>query len=392
MGKKLDIRQQLMIKYTTLAIVFGIIFLVLGITIGKQVIIDNSEILLSNFAKEVGENIGDIIQLEIKNAEIIADVPMIHDPQVSIEEKLEYLRSVVVRQGYKKAALIDLKGNCVTINDEKVNVADLEYFNKSIQGESFLSTPYYSKADGGLQIAITAPIMEEGQVTSILFLSKEAEKFSEITNGILFGRTGTAYVIDEEGTNIINRDISKVINKVNRIEDAKIDSSYEELAQITERMIAGQNGTGSYMFHGKRKFLGYAPIPNKGWAIGITVELSDMLSGVKKLERNMMLFSVIMTLCMIIVTQRVAKDFSSRLMKIQGEVSQMAKGDFTLNKKRYRIMDEISKIDDELQMTKLSVIEMVNRLQSSSEKVRGQYNRLHEASQKTSKKTDKNDQ
>lgn len=386
MGKRLNIKHQLMIKYISLAVVFGVIFLVLGITIGKQVIIDNSEILLSNFAKEVGENIGDIIQLEIKNAEIIADVPILHKVESSTEEKMEYLRRVVEKQGYKKAALIDLEGNCVTINDEKVNVADLDYFSKSIQGKSSLSAPYYSKADGGLQIAITAPIMEKGQVIGVLFLSKKAEEFSEITNGILFGKTGTAYVIDENGTNIINRDISKVTNKVNRIEDAKTDSSYEELAQITKRMIAGENGTGSYMFDGKRKFLGYAPIPNKGWAIGITVELSDMLSGVKKLERSMIFFSIIMTLCMIIVTQRISRDFSLRLTNIQGEVSRMAKGDFTPNKKKHHIMDEISKIDNELQMTKLSVAEMVNRLQSSSEKVRGQYNRLHETNQKINHK------
>lgn len=394
MGKNLDIRKQLMIRYISLVVVFCIVFFVSCMTIGRSVLIENSRILLSNFAKETGENISKIIDLEKSNAEIIADAPILSDSTVDMGSKMKYLRRIVKSQGYKKAALIDLEGNCLTINNESVNVSELEYFNRSLHGESFLTAPYFSKADGGLQIAITAPIIKSGKVQQILFLSKDAEKFSEITNGISFGKTGTAYVVNGEGTNIINRDINKVINRVNRIEDAKVDSDYKELAEITKRMITGENATGSYMFEGARKFLGYAPIPSQGWAVGVTVELSDMLSGVKKLERSVILASIVMLICMIIVTFRISSGLSTRLAKLQEEVSQMAKGDFTPNKKNHHIMDEISKIDNELQMTKLSVAEMVNRLQMSSDKMKGQYSRLSDVSQKSTddlgKKADEN--
>ena len=37
------------------------------------------------------------------------------------------------------------------------------------------------------------------------------------------------------------------------------------------------------MLNGIRKFIGYAPIENKGWSVGITVEMKDMLSGLNQL-------------------------------------------------------------------------------------------------------------
>lgn len=386
MSKRINIKKRLMIRYVSLIIIFGMVCLSGGVSLAKKILIQNSAVLLSNFAKETGKNISHIIELEMQNVEMIADTPLLHNLEGTEEEKMTYLRKMAQKYDYKKAAIIDLEGNCKMINDELVNVADLEYFQKGLEGKSFLSAPYLNESDGTLQIAITAPIISGEQIIGILLFSKDAESFSGITNGLGFGETGTAYVVDEDGTNIINGDINKVLQKTNRIEDAKTNPDFKELGAITERMIAGENGTGSYMLDGKRKFLGYAPIAAKGWAVGVTVELKDMLSGLKELKICIGVSTVIIIIWMLIVTFRISEDYSKRLMSVQDELSQVAKGDFTLNKKHYEIMDEISEIDHTLQLAKASLSEMVEKMQLSYEKRKG----LSEYELNTYKNTTKN--
>ncbi len=377
--RKLSIRKQLIIKYVSIILIFAAVSLGGGIKLAEKALIRNSGLLLSNFALEVGNNISKIIDLEIKNIEMVAEAPILRDSQMPQEEKLNYLRDVVEKQGYKKAALIDLQGNCVTINGEIVDVSDREYFKAGLNGESFLTAPFVSKADGGLQISITVPIKQDEKVTQILFFSKDAEEFSNITNSIGFGNTGTAYVVDKDGTNIINRDIQKVIDKVNRIEDAKTDPKYTELAAITEKMIAGENGTGQYLFNGAQKFLGYAPIKTTGWAVGITTELEDMLSGLSEFKTGMMASMGLMILGMIGLSYVVATRLSRRLTVVQEEVNQMASGDFTINEKTHSVIDEIANIDLALQETKASVGKMIADLQNSYDETMGQYDTLSQA-------------
>lgn len=366
MGKKRDIKRQLMIKYTSFIIIIRILCMGLGILLARTIVIENSAVLLSNFAKETGKNISNIIELEIQNVEMIAQTPILHS-QNAEEEKMAYLKKITDRYGYKKAALIDLQGNCKTINGEVVNVAELEYFKVNMKGESFLTAPYHSKADGGLQIAISTPIITDNKIVGVLFFSKDARQFSMITNELSFGKTGTAYVVDEKGTNIINRDIDKVINKVNRLQDAKTMPEYRELAAITEKMIRGESGTGTYRLNGKKKFLGYAPVSAKGWAVGVTVEMEDMLSGLKRIALYLGIFILLIMGAMLLLTYKIAADFKNRLGYVQDELNQMVQGNLTINQKNYNIIDEISEIDHTLQLAKMSLTEMMEKMQLASE-------------------------
>ena len=45
----------------------------------------------------------------------------------------------------------------------------------------------------------------------------------------------------------------KVIEQVNTIEEAKSDSSLQPLAQLHEKMLAGEKGFGTYTYEGEAK-------------------------------------------------------------------------------------------------------------------------------------------
>ncbi|MBE6051216.1 MAG: methyl-accepting chemotaxis protein [Clostridium sp.] len=361
-----SIRKQLMIKYSILIILFCVGYSYLAIFSATSLLKDNSAELLTNFAKQVGSDIGRVVELEKSKAEVIATSPIMLDENEPLELKLNYLRDVVKNQGYKKAAFIDLNGTCTTILGEVVDVSSKEYFKANLAGESYFASPYVSLADGGLQVAVTAPIKVNNKVTGIVFLSVDAEKFSEITNSISFGKTGSAYVVDKNGTNIINTDIEKVKNKVNRIEDAKTDSSFKELAAITEKMISGEVGYGEYEFNGKMKFLGYAPVEGTGWSVGVTINTLDMLSNMTGLAKALIVATIICIALFILVTYFIAQSLSKRLNKLKGEVEEIATGNFVVNEVEDSINDEVQDIYRALELTKDSVGSMIKTIKSSS--------------------------
>mgnify|MGYP003231753774 CR=1 FL=1 len=362
----------------TIVVLFSIVCLSIGVTLAKRMVVGNSAILLCNFAKETGKNISNIINLEIQKLEMLANTPILQDRNADEEKKMEYLRKIAEKYGYTKAGLIDLDGNCKTTTGKEANISELEYFAVNMEGKSYLSKPFKSILDGEWQIAISTPLYDGLEMIGILLFTKDAESFCNITNRITFGKTGTAYVVDEKGTNIINRDIYKVINKVNRIEDSKTKPEYRELAQITQKMIAGESGTGHYTLNGKRKFIGYAPVQGKGWAVGVTVEIQDMLSGLNQIVIYMSVFTVLVLICMMYVTRNIANNFSNRLSEVQNELNQIAKGDFTLNKKKYSIIDEIAELDCTLQQTKESLNDMIEKIQATHEKKKEKLKQVEE--------------
>lgn len=363
------IGRQLIAKYSVLFVVFTVMFVVTGSIAAKKALVRNSSVLLTNFAKQVSSDIDRVVNLEISKVEMVAETPILQDEKTPEEVKFEYLKKIVDTQGYKKAAIIDLDGNCKTILGESVNVKDKEYFQSNLEGKSYFTAPNVSKADGGLQVSITSPIKNGDKIVGIVFFSKDAEKFSEITNSIKFGDTGSAYVVDQNGTNIINNDIEKVKNKVNRIEDAKKDSKYQELAEVTKKMIAGETGTGTYEFNGENKFLGYAPIESKGWSVGITAEMADMLSGLTALINSMIVIGVVSIAVLIVITYLISKRIAVRLTKLKNEMSTIAEGDFTENEITDKVADEIGDIYVSLNETKRSVAEALKQIQDSSNNI-----------------------
>lgn len=369
-GKRIKlsgIKSNLILKNSVMILVAIILSITTASIFGRNALISNSSELLTNFAKQVGEDISRVIDLEISKVEIVAESPILRDDTKTQEEKLAYLAEIVKNQGYKKSALIDLNGQCVTTLGEITDVSDKVYFQKNLDGKSYFTQPNVSKADGGLQISITTPIRDNaGQITGIVFFSKDAEEFCQITNDIKFGETGTAYVVDSTGTNIMNNDIEKVKNKVNRIEDAKTDSSYEELAEITKKMIAGGTGTGEYAFGGETKFLGYAPVESTGWSVGVTTNLSDMMSGMKNLIRMLILLGIVVVIGMIVFTYISSTKLANRLVKLKNEVEEISTGNFEGKDIEDKGNDEITAIYQALENTKKSVGSMIKVIKEST--------------------------
>lgn len=160
--------------------------------------------------------------------------------------------------------------------------SDREYFQKSLKGETYMSSPLISKTDGSISLIISAPVWEGGvpdtKVVGVVFLSLNPDFLNDIVKSIHVSDNSGAYIINNTGTTVAHTTDGMMEAQNNTIANAKTDSSLQVIADLEEKMLAGQSGFGRYTYKGTSKFMSYAPIGNTdGWSIGLNAPVSDFL-------------------------------------------------------------------------------------------------------------------
>ncbi len=212
-------------------------------------------------------------------AQDLGMMPSLSDDTVSTAEKEEIVNSWAEKYGMERGNLLDLSGDSLFDGN---NYADREYFQQAVQGNSWISTPTISRITGELSIMVAAPVWENGRdggaIAGVVYFVPKETFLNDIMASIKVSANSGAYMIGSDGTTVADTTLETVAVQ-NIEEEAKTDSSLNQLAALHADMRAGGTGYGSYTMDGESKYLAYAPVAgSNGWSIGITAPASDFLS------------------------------------------------------------------------------------------------------------------
>lgn len=134
-----------------------------------------------------------------------------------------------------------------------------------------MTTPKITEDGSASEFAIlSAETAGATTTTYVLVVIYDDATLSSVVSGITFGETGGAYIIDETGTVIADKDQSKTLARFNAIELAQSDSSYQPLADVYQKAMAGETGTVTCTVDGVNSQVAYAPIEGNGWSVIMT--------------------------------------------------------------------------------------------------------------------------
>ena len=212
-------------------------------------------------------------------AQDLGMMPSLSDDTVSAAEKEEIVNSWAEKYGMERGNLLDLSGDSLFDGN---NYADREYFQQAVQGNSWISTPTISRITGELSIMVAAPVWENGRdggtIAGVVYFVPKETFLNDIMTSIKVSANSGAYMIGSDGTTVADTTLETVAVQ-NIEEEAKTDSSLNQLAALHADMRAGGTGYGSYTMDGESRYLAYAPVEgSNGWSIGITAPASDFLS------------------------------------------------------------------------------------------------------------------
>lgn len=358
----------LLILITNVAISFGAYYY------GKKALEKNA----TSFLTQIGNDTSDIIESNfiqgLNELKVLSVNEKLVDESISIEDRVTILKSMSKLLGAKDIAIANIKGDAITTNGIKLNIADTDYFKAGSQGMLYISDPFINKIDNTLQVAYTIPLKAGDKVVAVGVVFKPGDQLSKIVSKTNFGKTGQVYMINKEGTIVAHKDNSLVLNKENIIKKSETDKNLKGLADIEKKIISGKAGIDKYADKGKGKYIAYRPIGEGGDSfIVVTIDEKELLGHLNELTIAMFIITglsiIIAIICIFILTTKLA----NRLIRAKDSLEKVADGDFTelIGDKDLKSKDEVGDIFRALTHIQFNIKEVIKSIQDSAKNVEG---------------------
>lgn len=145
------------------------------------------------------------------------------------------------------------------------------------------TNPYYDYGGNGWIITCSCPYYINGKLGGVVCVDVSIQNLAASIADFRIGDSGFAFVITKEGDVIYHPDMMNIISKsgdrlqTKLLEGRKVPTGYES---IIRNMMDNGSGSGSYLsenygYHA----IGYHPIENLGWSLGVEVNKAEYSLG-----------------------------------------------------------------------------------------------------------------
>ena len=259
--------------------------------------------------------------------ETLARGSVVSNPDMPLSAKIEFLKNeteIAKKDGCLRMLVTDMQGNGYRTDGSTVNAKNFEWFQKSIQGEFFLSTPYPSYKDGSLVCTISVPIYGKNKaIIRTIATVYDGLKIYETIRNIKIGETGEVYILDKDGVTIADHNVELIYSQENTYLKSQTDKSLESAGLFEHQAVqATSSGSGSYEYEGAIRDAAYAKIPTTGWTIITTDYRQKYMVAIRLI---IIIDTVLVTLVVCIIFG-VSLGISRSLQKTADALKEIAQG------------------------------------------------------------------
>ena len=318
-----------------LSVSFGLLFVV-SMTIINVISIRSSRLALerqaANHLITLAENQATIFEQTYiekfrTQIETLARGYILSSQDISISEKIAVLQDEVElfkKEGCLRMLISDAQGNAYRTDGTTANVASFEWFQKSIQGEFFLSAPYPSHKDGSLVCTIAAPVYgKDKTIIGTIATVYDGLKIYETIRNIKIGETGEVYILDKDGVTIADHNVALIYSQENTYLRSQSEKKLESAGAFERKAVQStSSGNGSYEYEGAMRDAAYAKIPTTGWTI-IAADYRQKYMGTIRL---VIIIDTVLVCLVVCVIFGVSSGLSKSLQKTADALKEIAQG------------------------------------------------------------------
>ncbi len=326
-----SIKSRLVLIFTAVILSLIVSISVISISIISKNLMEETYTNLMELAKEEAKYIQSRRDGELKYVYALAQNTMLLDEEVSLEQRIAFYEAEAERSGYLAFAYADTNGNSTVFNSkrETTNIANRDYFQTALKGEPMASDLLISSATGELVLIYAAPVYKNGQVEGVFYGRKDGLALNNIVQSASYKQTGYAYMINNQGVTVAEKDVELVYRQENVIEEAKNDESLRALADLTENhMIKREVGSGEYSYDGVDLVAGFAPVEGSPWIVVMEMEEQEAMQGVRFLEKILIAVCVVAIAAGVVITYIVSSKVAKPVKKVTQAARQIAEGNF----------------------------------------------------------------
>lgn len=289
---------------------------------------------------------------------------------------------------FKKYEIIftaDTEGNYVTSLGVEGNIGHRDYFPLVMQGQTVFSDPVVSNSTGNLISVIAVPLKDDsGSVTGLLAATIELTALSDYLNAEKIGKTGFAYMLNQQGIFVAHPDPSFILNK-NMTDEESFPKSVTDTAQ---KMLKEAEGHQYYVENHSKKLVSYRNLQSTGWPVAVVVPFKEVSTQMGVLRNTSLLVNLIVIPIMILITYWVVSRSTAPLKKMSQITHDVSQGNLNHQLALRKGNDEIANLSRDfnqmIQNTGTLIIDAKNigsEVSASADEIAASATQMNEASQ-----------
>lgn len=283
---------------------------------------------INNTSDVAADYVAAALETYIAIAYETGSIARLADPERPAQEKGDILAQKIKEYGFDGGYLLDSSGIDVITGTD---LSDRDYFKEAMKGNTFVSTPAYSEVTKSVSYAISAPLWQDGipgttPVGAVVYVPN-GEFLNNIMRSIKVGEGGTAFMLDANGITIADVD-STLVGVEDSIALGDTNPRLKKYSAICKKMVAGENGTGTYSYGGATKVVAYSPLKDmNGWSIGIAAVRNEFLGMFYLSLAATVIFVIIFLIFGIRSGVKLGKNVIKPIAAVVGRLELLAAGD-----------------------------------------------------------------
>ena len=201
--------------------------------------------------------------------------------------------------------------------------------------------------DDLIQLAVGIPLKTEEETAYYLVGSYKYDILNDVLSNMNLGETGTAYIVNEEGQIVGDKDIENIAKMVN-VYDMYPGSKSRDMY---EKVIGGQTGSQKITLHNTPHYAAYSPIPGTLWSLVIDVPVKEFKTrGITAAILGVVLAVVVLLIGQAMIT-RMVSGLTEHLRAATGRIEALSEGDLASAVNKAETGDEIEVLTTALART-----------------------------------------
>jgi methyl-accepting chemotaxis protein len=272
---------------------------------------------------------------------------------------------------YNWMGIAEQDGMLYSTNGKTADISDKDYFKSTMEGKDFVTEPNTDEGSTTMEIIFSVPIKFGEEIVGVLAAGRNGLELCDFIQDITYGESGKAFIIDGHGKVIAHTDKQLVYDKYNIFEQVEKDATLQSLADIEKKMIEGETSSGEYVDKGIEKYIGYAPIGDTGWSIGVEAPRIEVLKQLETLKASIIMMSVVFILLSLVLAFIISGTIAKPVKLAVAHLNLVATGDFTreLPKKFINRKDEFGYLAKSIEVMQNSIRDVVNSVKDEASNV-----------------------
>lgn len=206
------------------------------------------------------------------------------------QQQLDRLEPLVELYDFKDVGIATADGDALSARNGKLNVADAEFFQKSMQGEVGITATIEDATDGGRINIYSAPISCGDTVSGVFYAVYDNRKFTSLFFSPFEG-SGYSYVVNASGDVMISE--NDWYGNVPDLLRNYSSSNREAAEKLAEDFAAGRAGSVSYEAS-EAKYAYYSPLGINDWSVVTIVPVSAVMEQYQPIMKDTRSFCIVM--------------------------------------------------------------------------------------------------